>query len=676
MTMATWWPWRRSGRPQPFSPAPAAPPAAWRALPALQRTVDDAEPTAAFTDFSASLTLAHNPALIGTVDTLSIDHTGTLPILGAGRPPTPDTTKPVAPQPRSWRNTPDLPQRILPAPVGVQLSAEAPADPAPPSEHVVTVPVAEVESAPMTSSPDPVDRREVPVVAEIPAARVDAPPTATDVGPATDPTPVAAEHVSRSIPPIVTPRTPPVQRAVEQTAEPAPETRAAAPPRSRVVDTPAPPPVAPTPVAQRVVETPRPVPPAPASTPVDAASPIDEAPPEVAQRASIPSVPSLSTPAPDDPVVPPTRAAAAPTAPPSPAPVQRTPSVSATPLRTAPVIPPQVSPPIPVQRVAETASREPTGPAAPPDTPVIPQPAGDDSGPRVHELRPDPPTRPVQRVSTNQLFSAAGPARPTPPPPPSLRIPAPSTPVPVPVQRSAPPTRESPAPPIRESPVRDRPTPAPPHPVTELTADRAAPPVDDAPLLAPVVAAPVPAVQPATEQPAPLRGRLVVLPPLRPPTPDSPGAVAPPAPEIAYANTTTMSLQRMFEHTTAMPPREPAPVASHHAQPSTVVTQHAGYTEVTWPQPTVQRDPQSPGPDPEPAADHPAEPPAEQPPEPPASQSVPATPPITAAPPPATAAGGNIDDLVQRLYDPLAARLRAELWQDRERAGVLMDLRR
>ena len=29
-----------------------------------------------------------------------------------------------------------------------------------------------------------------------------------------------------------------------------------------------------------------------------------------------------------------------------------------------------------------------------------------------------------------------------------------------------------------------------------------------------------------------------------------------------------------------------------------------------------------------------------------------------------------------RLYDPLAARLRAELWLDRERAGVLMDLGR
>jgi hypothetical protein len=47
----------------------------------------------------------------------------------------------------------------------------------------------------------------------------------------------------------------------------------------------------------------------------------------------------------------------------------------------------------------------------------------------------------------------------------------------------------------------------------------------------------------------------------------------------------------------------------------------------------------------------------------------------------ATAAGAaakelNVDELVNNLYDTLAARLRAELWLDRERAGVLMDLGR
>jgi hypothetical protein len=36
----------------------------------------------------------------------------------------------------------------------------------------------------------------------------------------------------------------------------------------------------------------------------------------------------------------------------------------------------------------------------------------------------------------------------------------------------------------------------------------------------------------------------------------------------------------------------------------------------------------------------------------------------------------DIDDLARRLYDPLAARLKAELRLDRERAGLITDLRR
>jgi hypothetical protein len=52
-----------------------------------------------------------------------------------------------------------------------------------------------------------------------------------------------------------------------------------------------------------------------------------------------------------------------------------------------------------------------------------------------------------------------------------------------------------------------------------------------------------------------------------------------------------------------------------------------------------------------------------------------APPPQTAAQAPAQAApspgapGQNLDDLARRLYEPLAARLRAELWLDRERSG-------
>jgi hypothetical protein len=35
-----------------------------------------------------------------------------------------------------------------------------------------------------------------------------------------------------------------------------------------------------------------------------------------------------------------------------------------------------------------------------------------------------------------------------------------------------------------------------------------------------------------------------------------------------------------------------------------------------------------------------------------------------------------MDELVRRLFDPLAARLKAELRLDRERAGLITDLRR
>jgi hypothetical protein len=33
----------------------------------------------------------------------------------------------------------------------------------------------------------------------------------------------------------------------------------------------------------------------------------------------------------------------------------------------------------------------------------------------------------------------------------------------------------------------------------------------------------------------------------------------------------------------------------------------------------------------------------------------------------------EVDGLARRLYDPIARRLRAELWVDRERTGTLMD---
>lgn len=38
--------------------------------------------------------------------------------------------------------------------------------------------------------------------------------------------------------------------------------------------------------------------------------------------------------------------------------------------------------------------------------------------------------------------------------------------------------------------------------------------------------------------------------------------------------------------------------------------------------------------------------------------------------------GRDLDELAERLYEPISARLRSELWLDRERSGLMVDLRR
>ena len=58
----------------------------------------------------------------------------------------------------------------------------------------------------------------------------------------------------------------------------------------------------------------------------------------------------------------------------------------------------------------------------------------------------------------------------------------------------------------------------------------------------------------------------------------------------------------------------------------------------------------------------------------PAAVSAPGAPGPAAGP--AAALPTDLDELARRLFDPLSARLRAELWLDRERAGLSMDLRR
>jgi len=84
----------------------------------------------------------------------------------------------------------------------------------------------------------------------------------------------------------------------------------------------------------------------------------------------------------------------------------------------------------------------------------------------------------------------------------------------------------------------------------------------------------------------------------------------------------------------------------------------------------------------------------ERPPPEPSAESAPPAPPAPASTSPTAAAGTAaaaattaaaaaaapgglpLDELARRLFDPLAARLKAELRLDRERAGLLTDLRR
>jgi hypothetical protein len=57
-----------------------------------------------------------------------------------------------------------------------------------------------------------------------------------------------------------------------------------------------------------------------------------------------------------------------------------------------------------------------------------------------------------------------------------------------------------------------------------------------------------------------------------------------------------------------------------------------------------------------------------------ASAPASAAPSAAAGPDAMGSSGGNLDEMARRLYEPLAARLREELWLDRERAGWMSDV--
>lgn len=154
-----------------------------------------------------------------------------------------------------------------------------------------------------------------------------------------------------------------------------------------------------------------------------------------------------------------------------------------------------------------------------------------------------------------------------------------------------------------------------------------------------------------------------MLPPVRSTASDSSAATLfPTAPFSVIADSPRpVSLQRMFEHTAR-------DAAGPESTAGTLTTAHADpqMCTVTFNSPTVQREPDS---DATSAS-------GSAPQEPPTGGAAAPTATATAQPSGGVPATTNVQELVNQIYDPLAARLRAELWLDRERAGVLMDLRR
>ncbi len=135
------------------------------------------------------------------------------------------------------------------------------------------------------------------------------------------------------------------------------------------------------------------------------------------------------------------------------------------------------------------------------------------------------------------------------------------------------------------------------------------------------------------------------------------GASEPAAPEDRTGPAgpvTVMSLQRMFEH-------DPSSAPTPSAEPvSRLAPEAVTAADAPWPSGAVlQRDSETSELS---LGDH--------------SASMTAAAPTAEVPAARGAIDVDIDDLARRLFDPLSARLRAELWLDRERAGLIADLRR
>ncbi|MFN3004684.1 hypothetical protein [Mycolicibacterium wolinskyi] len=711
--MPKWWPWKRSAdsvAAQAAVPPPAATPPtpSWQRLAPMQRTVG-LESTAQFAGFTESLTTSQNPGFTRPVQLLAAENTDGLPVLELARSAvnTPNAPTPAQSAPRTW--APRLPS-VQRARVGtvaaVQRAADDVAATDEPAAHVYPVDatdVAHAEPKTMVEATDPDDRRTLGVADE----------PAVPAGPQPEPPAVSAPDATPSVPSARVQRTPSDGAVSSPVVQPLPVTHprtAAAPPlrtlssvqrlttRSplpvlRTLTSPEPnPPVtatrpavtAPedvsigvsgdppdsTPTIRDVAAIQRtPIPDAVENAPAEPATPAPSPPPVVSIDAGPPAKPAAehsalpvtaATPAPDPTSAPPPvavhRIAAAPDEPRS-----TTTSGGASPRAAQPSS-------VPVQRLPVVQTR--------PMSRKEPTAAARLESPTVQRSATEAPARPPLPTAGEQSS-----VQPLPTPADvHVELPLPSAPIDYPPEKS-----ESP-----EFLAADRPDPAPrassvtePDVVQRVTLPVAHP-------------APQPAAAPqhssATRFPAPpviqrstaAGRRLVVLPPVRRSSDVQRNADPAPAREHSdvFHSPRPVGLQRMFGTSpdrferaptvTAHGGRQSGDAPSHEKHFSTAPPDGPSYdattNTITFAPPSVQRETTESAPEPAPVVD----------PEPLSTAAPAAAPTLTAAPAlgaPAAAAP-DVDELVNRLYDPLAARLRAELWLDRERAGVLMDLGR
>jgi hypothetical protein len=689
--MPKWWPWGRSRQqaPEPAPPVRRAEPA-WQRLPAIQRTIGEIDSTTRLSDFTASLTTSGNPGVTGSLDLLAADHPERLPVLDAVRDATTPAAQPsvAAParQSRTWSPSPAVMQRALHdlrAPVQRAAEADMPTreiHPVQPESR------AQRAAESLMDAPQPPAERVLDVISD---PGWEEPPTAPAVESTSEPSVTAQAAQPASVSNWVDESAPPADHSGATT--PAVGTREGFSPTPHLSA-----------VQRAVTDPPTPPRPAPVVESIPVVRPMDSRIHRDDERHPAPAIPVQSA-------LPALRDIGSASAPAdsSGAPLQRTVGaenatvvaenaaetddaddlaagtggavagvVTAVPQFDAPLAPPMYATASMFDRVLPVVPALDRRQPAPSVTPVAAQRATAVTA----ESRPKPTRAPDRStaiattpspVRVQRLPVVGPPSPPTVSATPSHHAP-PMLPT---VQRSA---TAAAAPAVQPSPSHGRTSelpearvpvasqPQPALPPTPTTAQRLALPAVESKTSSAAVespatqrhidATPVPVAQRMTAG-----GRLVILPPVR--SSRGPGAPTDPpqtsTESVLFESRPPMSLQRMFEHTAAVQtedatgsdPGGSAPTAASSAQ-------EVGTRTITFP--TVQREPE-----PEPASPSP-------PPSAPAAAETPAAAAAPAAAPQAT----DVEEMVNRLYDPLAARLRAELWLDRERAGALMDLGR